>query len=235
MLAKVKCLTAAMLTLSLITACSTTSSHIAPDAATTKNINTAKINTQLGMAYMERHEMQHAKQKFLLALDEAPNIPETWYSMGYFMEATGDQAEAKKYFLKAVDIAPKQGDVQNNYGTFLCRSGDFHGAIDHFMIAVKDNEYLDTASAYENAGLCALKIPDKTLALQFFNKAVMQDPNHSFSLIESAQLDYDKGNYKEAKFRLAEYQAIASPTEQSMLLSRALGNRNQLSPDNQVA
>jgi type IV pilus assembly protein PilF len=205
--------------ISCLSACSSMSP--AAKEQTAKIDRAAKANTQLGMAYIERHEMQRAKQKFLLALQEDPKLPEVWYSMGYYMEVTG--VNAKKDYLKAVDLAPKHGDVQNNYGTFLCRNGEYNEAIKHFMLAIEDNEYLDTASAYENAGLCALKIPDKKLALNYFNRALMVDPNHPNALLEAATLNYQNKNYRDAKSQLAEYLAIASPNLQSQMLSSKLG------------
>jgi len=153
-----------------------------------KKIATAKINTQLGMAYLERQEVQRAKQKLLIALDEAPTIPETWYSMAYFLESTGNNEEAGKYYLKAVELAPKRGDVQNNYGTYLCRKGEYKNSIQHFLLATKDPEYLDIGSAYENAGLCAMKSSNKKLATHYFTLALMQDPNRPVSTAQLAKL-----------------------------------------------
>jgi type IV pilus assembly protein PilF len=178
--------TAVILTLTFLTACSTTKSTV--DNGDQKRIATAKINTQLGMAYLERHEVQRAKQKFLTAMNQAPNIPETWYSMAYFLEVTGDDKVAQKYYQKAITIAPNRGDAHNNYGTFLCRMGNYKGAIQQFMIAIEDPTYLDTASAYENAGLCATKIPDRKQAIAYFKQAIEQDPTRSTSVNELARL-----------------------------------------------
>jgi type IV pilus assembly protein PilF len=220
MYAQIKKITLFIL-IAALSACSTT--HSQPDKAAIKATRIAKINTQLGMAYLQRHEIQRAKQKLLLALDQDPKLPEAWYAMGYFMEATGDTENAKSYYLKAVKIAPEQGDVQNNYGTFLCRHGEYETAIKHFMLAVADTNYLDTASAYENAGLCALKIPDKKIALKYFNRAIIEDPNHASAILEAALLNYQQHDYQQAKLQLAEYTAVASPTAQSIMLSRKLG------------
>src|SRR5690349_19706212 len=117
-----------------LSACQTTQTNNDEE----KRVAAAKINDQLGIAYMERHDIQRAKQKFLLALDQAPNIPEPWYSMGYYLESSGNHEQAKKYYLKSVELAPDRGDVLNNYGTFLCRSGDYQGAVNHFLKAVQD-------------------------------------------------------------------------------------------------
>jgi type IV pilus assembly protein PilF len=194
----------------------------ASSQAAAKKTKVAKINTQLGMAYIQRHDMQRAKQKLITALADDPKLPEAWYTMGYYAEITGDTTGAKKYYQKSVDLAPKAGDVQNNFGTYLCRTGDYTGAIKHFMAAVQDMSYLDTASAYENAGLCALKIPDKKLALEYFNRALMEDANHPNALIEAANLNYEQKNYHEAKIEVGEYLAIAAPTPQAKHLARLL-------------
>lgn len=166
----------------LLAACS--SMKTPDDDKAEKKLNAAKINTQLGIAYLEKKDVHRAKQKFLLALDEAPNLPEAWYSMGFFLESTGDKEKAKDYYLKAIKLAPNRGDTQNNYGTFLCRSGDYQGAIQYFLLAVKDPDYLETASAYENAGLCAMKIPNKALAIKYFSMALEQDHDRYVSLQE---------------------------------------------------
>lgn len=179
---------------------------------------TAKINAQLGIAYLERHDVQRAKQKLLLSLSEDSDIPEPWYSMAYFQEATGNKIEANKYYLKAVEIAPGRGDAQNNYGTFLCRAGNYSDAIKHFKLAIADPNYLDPADASENAGLCAMKIPDDQLAMTFFNQALLQDMSRPTSLIKLAEIQYRHKHLAEAKESLQRFSMLSKPTAESQHL-----------------
>ena len=176
-----------------------------------KQAKAARINVQLGAAYLERKDLVRAKQKFLLATKEAPELPEVWYSLAYFFETTGNQEQAKQYYMKALALAPSRGDVLNNYATYLCRKGNFQVAIQHFLKAVQDAEYLDASSAYENAGLCAEKIPDRKLAIQYFNKALLEDPARPVSLIELAELHYQEGNHQLANAELNQFLQISSP------------------------
>ena len=206
----------------LLTACSSVQQSSPDENRETKG---ALMNTQLGMAYLQSQRIPEAKQKLLLALKQAPSIPETWYSMGYFYEATGQGKDAEPYYLKAVNLAPHRGDVQNNYGTYLCRSGNYTGAIQHFLLATQDTQYLDTGSAYENAGLCALKIPDNKLAMQYFNNAIAQDPNHPTTLIELAELHYQLGHYREANNNLQLFLKISAATPQSDKLRTQLAQK----------
>lgn len=172
--------------LGAIVACSTMKSG--DDDSDKKKNKVAEINIQLGLAYLEKGNMQRAKQKLLYAAEKAPNLPEAWYSLAYYSEMTGNKKEAEQNYTKAIQLAPQRGDVLNNYGTFLCRSGYYKKAIHYFLLASQDTHYLDTASAYENAGLCALKIPDRKQAIAYFSRALEEDPAHTVSIAELNKL-----------------------------------------------
>lgn len=182
-------------------------------------INTAKINCQLGLAYLQSNNIPRAKQKLLLAISQAPTAPEPLYSMAYFLEVTGDKTQAGVYYSKAVKVAPKRGDAQNNYGTYLCRNGQYAASIKYFLAAAKNPDYLDVGDAYENAGLCALKIPDNQHAIQYFSQALMRDPSRKTSLYEIAEAYYQSGNYREARIGLNHFLEASPPTAESLALS----------------
>lgn len=209
-----------VLIMCVLTACNTIKSS--PNNEPEKKARVAEINIQMGMAYLEQKNVQRAKQKFLTALDSAPSLPEAWYSMGYFLEVTGNKEEADFHYARAVSLAPQRGDTQNNYGTYLCRAGDYRGAIQHFKLAIQDPTYLDIAGAYENAGLCAMHIPDIKLAAQYFNQAISQDPHRPVSLINLAELNFKLGRYQAARENLDQYLLIAPSTSQALLLRKKL-------------
>lgn len=182
---------------------------------------TAKINAQLGMAYLERKNLMRAKQKLLMALKQGPGIPETWYSMAYFLEATGNKVAAREYYIKAIKVAPERGDAHNNYGTYLCRSGQYRESVKHFLAAAKSTTYLEPAAAYENAGLCAMNIPDYKNAARYFKQALEEDPSRNSSLISLAEAEYKMGHYKNAKENLKKYSLLAKPSgEMKTLLAK---------------
>lgn len=155
---------------------------------TSQTNHTARINAQLGIAYLQKNDMQRAKQKLLLSLSQAPNIPEPWYSMAWFLEVTGNKPEANNYYLKAIAVSPQHGAAKNNYGAFLCRSGHYQAAIQQFLLAAHNPNYLNPASAYENAGLCAQKLPDSQQATRYFHHALKRDPTRLVSRQELALL-----------------------------------------------
>ncbi|MHB1949628.1 MAG: type IV pilus biogenesis/stability protein PilW [Gammaproteobacteria bacterium] len=173
----------------VLSACNTLQQD--PQPVKSKNTQAALVNIQLGMTYLKRGKIRIAQNKLQTAIEEDPKLPEAWYSMGYFLEKTGHKQVAKQYYLNSIALGSHRGDVQNNYGTFLCRSGNYQEAVDHFIMATKDSQYNDAAGAYENAGLCALKIPDKKQAGEYFHLALQKDPGRAISRVQLARLKKD--------------------------------------------
>lgn len=163
------------------------------------NENAATTNAKLGLAYLEKGMYPESKNALLTAISEDPKIAAVWYSMAYYLEKTSNTKSAEVYYRKAISIEPHSGAAKNNYGTFLCRQGQYKSAIAEFVAATHEPNYLDAASAYENAGICAQMIPDKALALKYFHKAFENNPSMPFTLLSLARLSHQTGDDKSAE------------------------------------
>lgn len=168
----------------------------------------ASYNTQLGIAYLKQGNVSRAKKKLLLALKQAPNSADANASMAYFLEKTGSIKEADAYYLKAMSLSANNGNQLNNYGTYLCRQGDYSKAISYFLKATQDSGYLHAAGAFENAGLCALQIPDQTKAAVYFRQALEHDPKRKQSFYQLVQMDMPQKHPKEILALLQKYPEI---------------------------
>ncbi len=215
-------------------------------AGTSKNVGTpvapaepqvdlakaSKYNVQLGIAYLQRGQIQRAKSKLLLAQKQQPDSATVRSALGYFYEATGEQKLAEQSYKASVDMAPHSGNMLNNYGAFLCREKKYKDAERYFMKAVKQESYVHTAEAYENAGLCALLEPDVKTAQRYFSKALMYNPKRTTSLYEMAAILHNDGQNKQAAQYLKQFNANSAPTASSLWLDiqiqTALGNKNSV-------
>lgn len=203
---KLRVLIIAVMSMTLLQACQ--HSNDTNDEASEKKKHrseAAGYNVQLGLGYLSQGNIPRAKRKLLLALEQAPNSPDANAAMAYFMEKTGTPEVAKTYYQKAMSVAPGRGSQLNNYGAFLCRQGAYAEAETYFLKAVSDPQYEHTAGAYENAGLCALAIPDAKKAEQFFSKALKQDPSRKQSLAELVQLEIKHSQFDEALANLQKH------------------------------
>src|SRR5262245_53752971 len=80
----------------------------------------AELNAQLSLAYLtQQHDVARAKQKILLAQQQAPRDPVVWYVTGYFLESTHEPVAAEQAYQRAMKLAPRNGATHNNYGAFL--------------------------------------------------------------------------------------------------------------------
>lgn len=140
----------------------------------------ARANVALGLAYLQQEEVAEAKQKLLLAQQQAPEDPVVLDGLGFFSQQTGNVFLAKQYYQQAVERAPHDGPSQNNLGVFLCQQGDYQQALAHFELALADIRYLNPADAAENAGRCALKNHDKSASCRFFQVAAHTDPQRAY-------------------------------------------------------
>jgi len=209
--------------------CATPGPHPRKMASLTKEqqnkIALAKLDIRLSMGYLREGDTRRAKEKLLLAQLHAPRYAPVWYAKGYYLESTGNIEEAKKAYLRSVKLAPWDGATENNYGTFLCRHGHYKASLKYFQQAVRNTRYLDAAGAYENMGLCALKIPDKTLAKSYFLKALGENGKLSTSLIEMMKLDYEKGHYQDAHTYAKRYATLLAPSPQSLWMQYRIAKK----------
>lgn len=161
------------------------------DSPNTNILNRSKAasyNVQLGLGYLKQGDRPRAKSKLLKALKQEPSSADVNAAIAYYFEKTHEYNEANKYYLKAIALSLNAGSQLNNYGAFLCRQKNYQLAEHYFLKAVKDMQYLNTSGAYENAGLCALEIPDFHKAKLYFTMALNQDPSRRESLNELAKL-----------------------------------------------
>ncbi len=165
----------------------------------------ASYNTQLGLSYLKQGDRPRAKRKLFTALKQEPGSTEVQSALAYYFEQSGDMNQAKSYYLKAIALAPGAGAQLNNYGAFLCRQENYVKAIDYFLNAVKDDQYVHTAGAYENAGLCSEAIPDYDKAKLYFKKALEQDPSKKQSFYEWVKIENKLGNTRQALDLVKQY------------------------------
>ncbi len=169
----------------LLSACHLMTTEFKPATA---NPAAGEINANLGLAYLAQHDVVRAKQKILLAQQQAPDNPAVWYATGYFLENSQETQAAEEAYNRALELSPYLGAAHNNYGAFLCRHSQYRTAIAQFLQAVEDPNYLHAAEAYENAGHCALLIPDRDSAKRYFELAIARNPQLTSAKMSLQQL-----------------------------------------------
>ncbi len=190
----------------------------------------ALANANLGLAYMERGENQVALDKLKKALEINPDLPQAHQYIAMVYQNLGNIGQAEKHFERAVSLDGSDGALQNNYGIFLCRQGRYKDALRHFRRSFDNDSYSDKDQAYENAGLCALRVPDNEKAEHYFRQALQINPKRPESLYQMGLLEYNSGHYLQARAFLQRLHDESPYTPQILMLGikveRKLGDQD---------
>lgn len=170
-----------------------------------------------------------ALNKVRLALQLDPELASAYEVAARIYEGSEQPQLAEKYYRRALQLEPTDLRARNDYGKYLCRQGRFEQAEIQFLKAAGSKNPGASASAYTNAGLCALRIPDPDRGAQYFRAALEADPAMEAAYYQLARINYQKRRYPQARRNLQSYVRSASPTPKALLLGmrieRALDDR----------
>ncbi len=130
------------------------------------------VHVSLALAYLQQGEFEKAR-KILnsLLLTHSGDSP-LWGAIAYLEEQSGNITLAAKAYRRAIALSPSVGENHNNYGVFLCRHHQPKVGLQEILTAIHQPSYIYLASAYENAALCAQKIPDYKAARSYHQAAL---------------------------------------------------------------
>lgn len=223
--------------LMLLSACGTTSN---PDSNTptpsqgsgARPESLADTYVKLGIGYLQQGKRDLALSNLQRALELDGQSSGAHNAIAILYEQLGETRLARQHYERAVRLNPQDSPAQNNYGAFLCRQNELQKAEQHFLEALKNPLYETPEFAYENAGVCALKAPDRARAERYFREALRISPNLPESLYQMALLSYEAQNYPSARAYLQRYAGAAQHTPRSLWLGirveRELGDKNAL-------
>lgn len=211
----------------ILGACVSASDKKSADKKKDKLVTT---NVKLGIEYMQRDQLEYAKEKFDKALQVDQNSAQANNAMALLMWRFKNMDKAEYHFEKAVSNDPGNADAQNNYGVFLCQRGEISAAVSRFDKALLNPLYATPAQANLNAGLCLVKAARHKQASEYFQKALAHDPKLPKALYHMANFRYLEGNLLSARGFMERFFAVSKDTAESLLLAlkieRGLGDDN---------
>ncbi len=212
----------------LLGACASTAEREADDA---KRHRLVETNVQLAANYLQRGQLEFAKEKLEKALSIDPDDVSANNTMALLQWRLRDHAAAEKHFRRAVTLEKNNGEAQNNYGVFLCERGRVEEAVKWFKRAIDDPLYSTPAVANQNAGLCLIKTGANTAAEPYFREALKINPRLAPALEQMARISLDQGKALAARGFMQRYFQAGADTPETLWLAvrieKALGHKNE--------
>ena len=191
----------------------------------------ARLNTELGKAYIREKKYELALLKLKKALGQDPNYSIAHGTIAILYERLGQISKSDRHYRQALRLAPGNARIRNNYGAMLCRAGRFRAAEKQFMRAVKNPLYQHKEFALTNAGLCALREKNLKKAEAYFRNSLRYNSRFYLALFNMARLSYEQGFYLPARAFLQRYVEVARHSPTSLWLGyrieKKLGNKNK--------
>lgn len=212
----------------LLAACANTAEREAEDA---KRHRLVETNVQLAANYLQRGQLEFAKEKLEKALSIDPEDVTANNTMALLQWRLKEYAAAEAHFRRAVRVEKNNGEAQNNYGVFLCERGRVEEAVTWFKRAVADQLYPTPAVANQNAGLCLMKTGASDAAEPYFRDALKINPRLAPSLEHMARISWARGKPLAARGFMQRYFEAGADTPETLWLAvrieKELGHKNE--------
>ncbi|OWW20882.1 type IV pilus biogenesis/stability protein PilW [Noviherbaspirillum denitrificans] len=198
-------LAAALVAAAFLAGCATGPAAVPPGESPVASEQTegqrrARIRLQLAVGYYEQRQSAVALDEIRQALAADPAFAEAYVMRALIYMDMGENKLAEENFQQAIKLSPNNPDFNNNYGWFLCQNGKEKESIAYFDAALKNRAYQSPGKALNNAGICSMKLKNKTAAERYFSQAFQYDPGNPTTNTNLARIYYDQGDYERARF-----------------------------------
>jgi tetratricopeptide (TPR) repeat protein len=168
-----------------------------------RNPNAFMVHNNLGLALLQKGQMDEAVEHFQKALALQPGFGDAHNNLGLILFQRGQVDEAIDHFQKALAIHPENAPAHYNLGNALLHKGQLDGAGAQFKKAIEfDPAY---GEAHNNLGNVLLDEGKVDEAIIHFQKALELQPDYgeAHNNLAIARLRKGQGDEAIAQFRAA--------------------------------
>jgi len=140
-----------------------------------RNPNCGMAHNNLGMALLQKGQVDEAISHFRRALEINPNYTNAHNNLGNILSKRGQLDEAIAHYQRALEIAPNYANAHSNLGNALVRKGNLDEAIAHYQKALEIDP--NDAEAHNNLGNVLLRKGQFDEAIVHYQKALEINPD----------------------------------------------------------
>jgi len=184
--------------------------------------NAAQYNAQLGATYLQRGDIDQAKEKLERALQQDEGNALAHVAYARLQQRVGREDSARIHFARAIELQPDEAEHRNAYGAFLCGVGDLSQAEAQFRTAATDPYYDTPETALDNAGRCMLDNDRLDTAEEYLRDALRVNPRYAAAWLHMAELLHRQERLTVADAYFQRYQVLGPATAESLMLGHLI-------------
>ena len=190
----------------------------------------ADVRTDLAVSYMQRNQLEVAREELEQALEIQPDHSRANHAMAALQDRLGNDDLAEEHYRRAVRSDPENSTAAHDYGTFLCRRDRVSEALRQFEKALANALYRQPEITQLRAGECLIRAGDVSSAEEYFGQALRLNPRLPLALYHMASINFERHNYLSARAYIERYFSLAPDNPRSLLLAVKIEDSLQ-SPD----
>jgi type IV pilus assembly protein PilF len=210
-----------LVVVSLLAGCVTTG-KVNPMTTQKGRDEARKAYVQLGIGYLQEGQNERAKVPLRSALELDSSDPDANAALALVFQREGENQLAEDHFRKAIAKSDGDARILNNYGSFLYEQKRYQDAYAMFQKAAADPLYPERSRVFENIGLTALALGNRTEAEESLVKALRLNPDQPRALLELAEISYDTQQYVPARGYYERFTQLSEQNARSLLLGMRL-------------
>jgi len=178
----------------------------------------SRFNAGLGAEYLNRGELEQARQKLEKAIQQDDTNTLAHISYARLQQRIGELDLAHVHFKRALQLQPDEAEHLNSYGVFLCETDDVDAALENFKKASENPYYKTPEFALDNAGLCLLDAGRTDEAEVYLRDALRRNPRFGNALLHMADVTLKQKRVEISDAYFGRFQQYSQHTPQSLLL-----------------
>lgn len=183
-----------------------------------KSQDAAQYNAQLGAQYLQRGELDHAREKLLKALEQNDKNALAHVTYAKLQFRVKQLAKADIHFKRALQLEPDDAEHRNSYGIYLCEVDKFDEAQKQFRAAADNPYYRTPEFALDNAGLCMLDAERLADAETYLREALRVNPQFANAYLHMADLMHRHKRLTVADAYFQRYNVYGNQSAESLWL-----------------
>lgn len=188
------------------------------EISASKAQDAAQYNAQLGAQYLQRGELEQAREKLVKALDQDDNNALAHVTYAQLQARVSEPDSAMVHFKRALQLEPDEADHRNSYGIYLCQQEQYDEAKKQFRAAADNAYYRTPEFALDNAGICMLDADRLGDAEGFLREALRVNPQFANAYLHMADLMHRRQRLTVADAYYQRFTAYGRESAESLLL-----------------
>ncbi len=176
----------------------------------------AKVRLELAANYFKINRFETALDELDRSIELDNSSTDAFALRGLVYLTIGKIEQAQESYDRALKLAPENSSVNNSYGWFLCQTHREEESFAYFKKAINDPLYQTPELAFQNMGICLLKLKKTDQAQDSLRKALEINRNLPEALLGMSRVSKAREQWREANEFYRQYERLVEPSLESL-------------------